>query len=360
MPSGAKHNSRSVRGRNRARATLLLVFSALLLFAIYLVYENLGTSATKGASTTTTSVQTIPPTSVATSTSTTQIDKGPYGVGVATYTLNEQGKYLCAPHGTSSGCVVRSMKLEVRYPVQGPVGQEAPNGSPYSPAGPYPLIVFGNGYLESVDSYSVLLDYWASRGYIVAAPQFPLSQQDSVGGPYEADILNQPGDLAAAINFMEAKGNQVSSRFNGIVSLHKIALIGQSDGGDAALAAGYNTCCQIGSVKAVISLSSAELSTYPGKYFVTPGPPLLVVQGTEDEINPPADSEMLYDQANVTKYYLTLLGADHLVGYVSQNAYSEVVQKVTTKFLDFYLKGSAEALNLMQSDGNVAGVASLK
>lgn len=281
-------------------------------------------------------------------------------MGVATYTLSEPGKYLCAPHGTNSGCVVRSMKLEVRYPIQGSVGQETVNGSPYTPAGPYPLIVFGNGYLESVNSYLLLLDYWASRGYIVAAPQFPLSQQDSIGGPYEADILNQPGDLAAAVNFMETKGRQNSSRFGGIVSTDEVALIGQSDGGDAALAAGYNTCCQIGSVKAVISLSSAELSTYPGKYFVTPGPPLLVVQGTDDEINPPADSEVLYDQANVTKYYLSLLGAGHLTGYQSQNAYSDVVQKVTTKFLDYYLKGNAGALSLMQNDGNVAGVASLK
>lgn len=251
------------------------------------------------------------------------------------------------------------MPLYVYYPAAGTPGTVVAGAKPYGSAGKYPLIVFGNGYLEPVSGYSVLLDYWASEGYLVAAPQFPLSQNGAVGGPWEADILNQPGDLSAAISFMVSQNSQASSMFHGLVNTSEVAVAGQSDGGDAALAVGYNSCCKDARIKAVVSLSGAELSSYPGKYFTTAGPALLVVQGTDDSINVPSDSQIVYKSARSPKYYLTLIGADHLDGYVDADPFSRTVQTVSESFFNYYLRGQAGALQAMNKAGNVTGTATL-
>lgn len=316
------------------------------------------------ANTTSTTRPPVTTTSTSSTTTSTTVKPPPpgdptYAVSVSVFTLSEPGKYLCAPHGVASGCIVRSMPLYVFFPAVGSAGEVLSNAAPDRSAGAFPLIVFGNGYLEGVTGYSDLLNYWASRGYIVVAPQFPLSQVDSVGGPWEADILNQPGDLSAAISFMMAQNAASSSTFYRLINTGAIAVVGQSDGADDALAVGYNTCCTDQRVKAVISLSGAELTSFPGKYFTVAGPPLLVVQGTDDEINLPSDSQTVFDAAHPPKYYLSLLGADHLEGYQGDNPYSNVVQGVTTAFLDYYLKGQPGAVSVMYKAGNVAGTAQL-
>lgn len=328
---------------------------ALLLGVVGLVVLNVTAPRTPRRSTTpstTTSAAHLP------TTTTTIPDPGPYGVGLATYTLDEPGKTLCAPHGVASGCVVRSMPLYVMYPTTGAAEQQS-TSKPYYAGGPYPLVVFGNGYLEPVSSYSVLLDYWVSRGYVVAAPQFPLSQGSSIGGPWESDILNQPGDLQAAISFVLARDQSSGSLLYGLVDGSAVAVAGQSDGADAALALAYNTCCSMPGIQAVISLSGAELQSYPGKYFTVPGPPLFVSQGTDDDVNVPSDSEALYAAASGPKYYLSLFGANHLEAYQQVNSYSQVVETTTTSFLNYYLKHNSASLGHMVSSGNVEGVSTL-
>ena len=313
------------------------------------------TPTTVAQETTTTTTEPVPSTTAAPPAETRPI----YAVSDSVVTLSEPGKYLCAPYGSASGCIVRSMPLYIYYPAAGSPGGVVNNAAPIRKGGPFPLVIFGNGYLESVGSYSVILDFWASRGYIVAAPQFPLSQTDSVGGPWEADILNQPSDMSAAVTYMVNQDHARSSEFFGLVNTQEIAATGQSDGADAALAVGYNSCCTDTRIKAVISLSGAELSSYPGKYFVTAGPPLLVVQGTADEINQPSGSQEVFASAHPPKYFETLIGADHLDGYQQVDPYSDVVRVVTGSFLDYYLKGESGALKTMNNAGNVAGVASL-
>ncbi len=349
-----------------------MIFAALAVLivagAIYIVF---GARSDSTASVTTpptivpiTSTTQLPTTTSTSSTTTTVASRESgnplYAVGNFTFTLTEPGKQLCAPHGATSGCVERSMPLYVFFPAsRGAPGEVVSDAAPDRSAGIFPLVVFGNGYLETSASYSALLDYWASRGYVVAAPQFPLSQANSVGGPWEADILNQPGDLSAAISFMIGQDSSSSSSFYRLINTSEVAVVGQSDGADAALAVGYNTCCTDPRVKAVISLSGAELSSYPGKYFTSAGPPLLVVQGTDDDINVPEDSQAVFAGAHPPKYYLSLLGADHLEGYQGVNPYSNVVKRVTGAFLDSYLKGRSAALTEMSSAGNVPGVAQL-
>lgn len=344
-----------------------MIVLALLVFAGYIVLKGRSSPKQSNSTLPATTTSAASPeaststTDAVTTTTAAQLKEASplYAVSSSTVTLSEPGKYLCAPYGSSTGCIVRSMPLYIYYPVAGKPGDVVNDAAPIHQGGPFPLVIFGNGYLEPVGSYSVILDYWASRGYIVAAPQFPLSQSDSVGGPWEADILSQPSDMSAAATFMLNQNQARSSKFFGLIKTSEIAAIGQSDGADDALALGYNTCCRDTRIKAVVSLSGAELGSYPGRYFVVAGPPLLVVQGTADEINEPSDSQKVFAAARPPKYFETLIGADHMDGYQANDPYSDTLRVVTGSFLDYYLKGESGALKTMSIAGNVAGVASL-
>lgn len=53
---------------------------------------------------------------------------------------------------------------------------------PAPPHGSYPLIVFAHGCGESARDFAPMLEAWAAAGYVVAAPDFPVSSLRSPGG----------------------------------------------------------------------------------------------------------------------------------------------------------------------------------
>ena len=130
--------------------------------------------------------------------------------------------------------------------------------------------------------------------------------------------------------------------------------------GDTVAALAANACCTDHRLKAVAVLSGAEWPPMPGRYFAHGAPPMLFAQGTADTINPPWTSVQLYrqDQSQV-KYYLDLLGANHILPYWGANPVERLVARVTLAFFDRYVLGTAHALAAMTRDGNVSGRAAL-
>jgi fermentation-respiration switch protein FrsA (DUF1100 family) len=79
-----------------------------------------------------------------------------------------------------------------------------------------------------------------------------------------------------------------------------------------------------------------------GTYFSPGGPPLLVIQGDQDTLNPPESSQQVFDDAHSPKYLLWLISAQHLEPYTSDQPHLQVVEQATTAFFDIYLKGRAD------------------
>ncbi len=226
----------------------------------------------------------------------------------------------------------------------------------------YPLVVFSQGYQQRVSSYSLLLEDWASAGFVVAGPTYPHTTPTQPAELNRADIVNHPADLRAVIAALISASKSTGSPLSEVINTNEIGLAGQSDGGDVSLAVADNTCCRYPGIKAAAILSGAEFPLFGGRYFnpATPsGPPLLVVQGDRDTINLPVCSVQLYDAAPPPKYYLDLLGATHLVPYEQAGPYEAVVATVTTDFFDAELAGERAALVQMTLGGNVAGTAQL-
>jgi dienelactone hydrolase len=239
--------------------------------------------------------------------------------------------------------IARPVTTYLRYPASG--------------AGPWPLVVFGHGYAATPGIYAHLLRAWARAGYVVAAPLFPLDNAGAPGGPDESDIVNQPRDISFVISQLLAGSASSGSSLHRLVDPSRIAVAGQSDGAETAFAAAYEPPYRDSRIDAAVILSGERL---PGGASGAgpPSVPLLAVQGTADTINPPYLTQALFDPARRPKYLLSLTGVGHLGPYTNEQPQLGIVERVTTAFLDRYLKNGS--LGAIERAADAPGVATLE
>ncbi len=254
----------------------------------------------------------------------------------------------------------RTLVTYVRYPAFGPPGEvDVPNATPATSGGRYPLVVFGHGFAVTPQLYARLLQSWARAGYVVAAPRFPLGSADAPGGPDEADVVNQPGDMSFVISSLLSLSAASAGPLAGLIERTQIAVAGHSDGAETALAVAYGRRFRDPRVTAAMIFSGAEMSGVGGYNFAPGGPPLLAAQGTADMFNEPKYTNAYFKLAPRPKFLLRLLGAGHLPPYSYEQPQLGIVERVTLAFLDRYLKQEPAALARPTSLGDVSGVSAL-
>ncbi len=248
----------------------------------------------------------------------------------------------------------RVLQVTVRYPDVGQAKYSGASGTSH-----FPLVVFAPGYRQCSASYSILLREWASAGYVVAAVNFPRTNCHVVS-PDEADLVNQPADLAFVIHQLDQMSSQPSGTLSGVINPTRVAVAGHSDGGDTVAAMAGMSCCRYPHLRGAVVLAGAEWPAFSGHWFTAPTAPMLFVQGTADSWNPQAASLQLYQaDRRGPRYYLQLTAANHFTPYEGDSAPEPIVVRVTIDFLDHYLAGDAGALSAMSQAGRVAGVSEL-
>jgi dienelactone hydrolase len=281
---------------------------------------------------------------------------GPFAVGIRTLRFIDTSRTVTFPGQKPQP---RPVVTVIRYPAQGPARDtDVPGAAPATAAGPFPLVIFGHGFAVTPGVYARLLQAWARAGYVVAAPIFPLSNANAPGGPNESDIVNQPRDMSFVISQMLALSRKRYGLFSHLIARKEIAVSGQSDGGETALATAYDRYYLDRRVRAAVILSGAAL---PGGSFAfpSPSPPLLASQGTADTTNNPNNTYRFFALAPTPKYLLRLLGAPHLPPYTDEEPQLGIVERVSIAFMDRYLKDGHGDLRAMASAGNVPGLAAL-
>ena len=238
--------------------------------------------------------------------------------------------------------------------------------------GPFPLVLFAHGFAVDPMTYAPLLDAWVKAGFVVAAPIFPDTNQAAVRAAHglgEADMTNQPGDVAFVANQLRAAMNGQSSTcafVRGLIKPGPIAAAGQSDGADtvAALAYWHAAAGLLAGLdlKAVEVLSGAELDDTVGAYGAAPGgPAMLMVQSEYDTCNTPQSAATLYDAvAQPDKWFLMTTATTHLGPYDGREpTYFSFVVRATTAFLDAELKGGSPSSALEHAAAGATGLVAL-
>ncbi|MGH3850679.1 MAG: chlorophyllase/cutinase-like alpha/beta fold protein, partial [Pseudonocardiaceae bacterium] len=156
----------------------------------------------------------------------------------------------------------RRLTTTLRYPAT-----TAGTGTPPARGeGPYPIVVFSQGFAIPAEAYANLLDRWAADGFVVADPTYPLTAPESPGGLDESDIVRHPSDLTAVITAVIQEGSTPGTLLSSLVDARRIGVAGHSDGGDVTEAVAADTCCHDPRVGAAVVLSGAELTSMGGTY----------------------------------------------------------------------------------------------
>jgi alpha-beta hydrolase superfamily lysophospholipase len=229
--------------------------------------------------------------------------------------------------------------------------------APSSPAvGPFPLVVFAHGYDQSVATYLDLLRTVAAGGYVVAAPDFPLTSTAFPGPPSRNDVLNQPADLSFLITAIRGAA-AAPGPLSGLVAAGKVGVMGHSDGAVTAAAVAFNSCCADPRVGGAIILSGAE-SDFHGSWFSAHSPPLLVVHGDADTVNPLPSGQQLFFGSTGQAFLVTVAGGTHL-GPFTLDPVRTLVARTVIDFLDAELRKDPGGLGRLSVDDNVPGVLSM-
>jgi dienelactone hydrolase len=233
----------------------------------------------------------------------------------------------------------RRLPTTIYYPAKGkaPAGGDATRDA-RPREGRLPIVLFAGGAPGTPSDYAPLLQDWAAAGYVVVAPQFPVS---SLAGPDEvayADLPRQTGDLRFVLKRVLA----LNPGKVGIpaVNAKRIAVAGHSLGGQTALSL-VAKCCRDSRVDAALVLAGVT-DAPDGPALRKLRGPVLFVHSRNDRAVPYGPTRATC--ATVTGWKRMLTVEDlrglraHVEPFVGNGESSAVVRPATVDFLDGYLR----------------------
>jgi len=258
----------------------------------------------------------------------------------------------------------RTLRTDIFYPARSDRGSTTSAGVDATPVAGrrLPMIVFAHGLGGTAFLSEGLIRGWVARGYVVAAPDFPLTNIGTPGGIKIEDYVNQPADVTFVITEVLRLGSRPGDPFRGLIDSDRIGVIGHSFGAVTVLGIVGHACCADPRVTAAVALSGRELP-FPGDAGTATGKPqtptpLLFVHGDEDIVIPYDLGKAAFDHAASPKGLVTLFHGKHVTPALQSRAPGfRVVQTTTADFFDLYLKKDATAEDRLRRDANVEGVA---
>ena len=219
----------------------------------------------------------------------------------------------------------------------------------------FPLVVFAHGLGANPGRYKDLLKPFASAGYVVAAPKFPVSSRAAKSN---AEVLvglvsetEQPADIRFVIDQMLMLSTP-GAPMAGLIDPARVAVAGHSLGATTVLDLGFNECCTDPRVRAVVSISGIQNLTRTGAFFTRTPVPLLLIHGNEDPVVPYVGSRFAYEGAGSPKALLTIVGGDHTFGLTGKPGTSALVGGLTIQamvdFFDRYVKDASDGIDRLR------------
>lgn len=257
------------------------------------------------------SAPTATPTVSAASYAAAAAEPGPYAVGVTTVELVDTSRVTPANRDVPAS-PERRIPVEIWYPASSDA--RAPDETRDAPSfvddGPYPLIVFAHGFSASRAQSAQYTRHLASRGYVVASPDFPSSKGDAPGGPRLRGVIEQPADVSFIIDELESRDGEAGWLLAGAIDFERIGMTGHSLGGLTTLLATYGPARD---ERIDASLPISPPACFIGESLVGDvTTPVMVVGGSEEIIVDPTWIRRAYDIAHAPRYWVEVGGADHI------------------------------------------------
>lgn len=226
----------------------------------------------------------------------------------------------------------RSFDVVVRLPA-------GADGAPA--AGLHPVVAFSHGLRSEPQAYDALLDRFVAAGFAVVAPLFPHTRRgaDDLSA---ADVVEQPGDVSAALVAVFARPDLASS-----LDSTRIAAVGHSEGAITTLGL-FDGCCRDPRISAGVVLAGNTLG-FREEYTGDPAP-ILFVHGDDDRLVPYASGRLAFDTDPWPKAFLTIAGGDHLQPYLTAgSADANRVADAAVEFVRWALLGDVDALAALRA-----------
>jgi pimeloyl-ACP methyl ester carboxylesterase len=104
---------------------------------------------------------------------------------------------------------------------------------------------------------------------------------------------------------------------------------------------------------------SGALDRFPGSWFTTSAPPLLVLHGDADEVNPLSSSEGVSSAGRPPKLFAVILGGSH-IGAFEDDVHRPAVAALVADFLRAFLEADQAATARLEMDAQVPGTLALR
>lgn len=146
-----------------------------------------------------------------------------------------------------------------------------------------PLVFYSHGFMSSRREALYLARFLATHGYIVAAVDFPLTGLRARGKPVAQDIVNQPGDISFAIDYLLQRNSDPADDLYGLIDPNKIVVAGLSYGALTSLLATYHRAFLDTRIQAAIAIAGPT-SMLSADFFGDSRVPSLLIYGDSDSL----------------------------------------------------------------------------
>lgn len=199
---------------------------------------------------------------------------------------------------------------------------------------PNGAIAFSPGFRAAADNYEWWGPTLASLGYNV----FIFNTNEPTDG-----LAARADALVALVDFIKAENANPDSPVTNKIDVGKIALMGHSMGGGAALAAADRLGDEVGAVIPLAAYCCEPGGSFEGD-FSSLTAAALVIASAEDTVAPPAEhARMLYDLlGSENKVYMEFAAGDHMFP-ANGGPEHDTMGRTTLAFLKVHLDG-VEAL----------------
>jgi len=190
-------------------------------------------------------------------------------------------------------------------PGTAPFTTDAYRGLAPSHRGPFPLVLFSHGFGGYRDQSTLITTHLASWGFVVAAPDHLERGLASVFGERPAVPMTDDQVLRATADLLDAESARPGAELSGIVAPGRLAIVGHSAGGFAAI--------HFASQPDVVTyVSLAAGATTGARPTALADKASLYMVGALDGIVPEASVESTYARAPTPTRLVVLANAGHL------------------------------------------------